>query len=101
MKVTYAGRSDWKIVDVRGASDALEVELTQTQRYTGQVSYELLVRVKNSAAAGYFNDQLVLVTNDEEYPRIPIYVGGRIIPQISVAPEIADARQRYPRPANH
>ena len=87
VKVTYAGRSDWKIVDVRGASDALEVELTQTQRYTGQVSYELLVRVKNSAPAGYFNDQLVLVTNDEEYPRIPIYVGGRIIPQLSVAPE--------------
>jgi len=87
VKVTYAGRSDWKIVDVRGASDALEVELTQTQRYTGQVAYELLVRVKGSAPAGYFNDQLILVTNDEEYPRIPIYVAGRVIPQISVAPE--------------
>ena len=65
----------------------LEVELTQTQRYTGRVAYELLVRLKDSAAAGYFNEQLVLVTNDEENPRIPIYVGGRIVPQISVAPE--------------
>ena len=86
MKVSYSGRSDWNVVDVRAASDALEVELTQTQRYTGRVSYELLVRLKDSAAAGYFNDQLVLVTNDEEYPRIPIYVTGRIVPQISVAP---------------
>jgi hypothetical protein len=85
--VTYRGRSTWKIVDVRGASDALEVELTQTQRYSGQVSYDLLVRLKNSAAAGYFNDQLVLVTNDDENPRIPIYVTGRVVPQISVAPE--------------
>jgi hypothetical protein len=61
--------------------------LTQTQRYTGRVAYELLVRVKDSAAAGYFNEQLVLVTNDDENPRVPIYVGGRVVPQISVSPE--------------
>lgn len=85
--VTYAGRSNWKLVDVRGASDALEVELTQTQRYTGRVAYDLLVRLKDSAAAGYFNEQLVLVTNDELNPRIPIYVSGRVVPQISVSPE--------------
>jgi len=85
--VTYAGRSDWKIVDVRGASDALEVELTQTQRYSGRIGYELLVRLKDSASAGYFNEQLVLVTNDDDNPRIPMYVGGRVVPQISVAPE--------------
>ena len=85
--VTYAGRSDWKVTDVRGASDALEVELTQTQRYTGRVSYQLLVRLKDSAPAGYFNEQLVLVTNDAENPRIPIYVTGHITPQISVSPE--------------
>jgi len=87
VSVTYRGRSNWKIVDVRGASDALEVELTERQRYSGQVSYDLLVRLKNSAPAGYFNDQLVLVTNDDDNPRIPIYVGGQIIAQISVSPE--------------
>jgi Protein of unknown function (DUF1573) len=87
VEVTYAGRSSWKIVDVRGASSDFEVELTQKQRYSGRVGYELLVRLKESAAAGYFNEQLVLVTNDEQNPRIPIHVAGRIIPQISVAPE--------------
>jgi hypothetical protein len=87
VEVTYAGRSNWKIVDVRGASDAIEVELTQTQRYSGRVAYNVLVRLKDTAAAGYFNDQLVLVTNDEDNPRIPIYVGGRIVPLISVSPE--------------
>ena len=85
--VTYAGRSDWKIVDVRGASDDLEVELTQKQRHSQRVAYELLVRLKNSAPAGYFNEQLVLVTNDDQNPRIPIYVSGRVVPEISVAPE--------------
>ena len=32
------------------------------------MSYELLVRMKDSAPAGYFNEQLVLVTNDEQQP---------------------------------
>jgi hypothetical protein len=85
--VTYAGRDSWKITDVRGASEELEVELSEKQRYSGRVSYDLLVRVKDSARAGYFNDQLVLVTNDESNPRIPIHVAGRIVPQISAAPE--------------
>jgi len=33
--------------------NSLEVELTQTQRYSGRVGYDLLVRVKSSAPAGY------------------------------------------------
>ena len=88
VEVAYAGRSDWKIVDVRGASDDLEVELTQKQRRSGRVAYDLLVRVKESAAAGYFNDQLVLVTNDEQNPRIPMYITGRIVPDILVAESV-------------
>jgi len=87
VNVAYSGRSDWKVVDVRGASDALEVELTQTQKYNGRVAYDLLVRLKDSATPGYFNEQLVLVTNDQDNPRVPIYVTGRIVPQISVNPE--------------
>ena len=87
VRVTYAGRSDWKITDVRGASEDLEVELTETQRNSGRVAYDLLVRMKGSAAAGYFNEQLVLVTNDSSTPRIPLHVEGRVVPQISVAPE--------------
>lgn len=87
VRVTYAGRPDWKITDVRGASDDLEVELTETGRQAGRVSYDLLVRMKDSAPSGYFNEQLVLVTNDGSNPRIPLHVEGRVIPEISVAPE--------------
>jgi hypothetical protein len=54
---------------------------------SGRVAYDLLVRLKNSASAGYFNQQLVLVTNDERDPRIPLHVSGRVVPGVSVAPE--------------
>lgn len=87
VEVAYAGRSGWKIVDVRGASEDLEVELTQRQRSSGRIAYDLLVRLKDSAPAGYFNEQLVLVTNDEQNPRIPMHIAGRVVPAISVAPE--------------
>ena len=87
VQVTYAGRSDWKVSDVRGVSNDIEVELTEMQRSSGRVAYELLVRIKDSAPAGYFHEQLVLVTNDERNPRIPLHVEGRVIPEISVSPE--------------
>jgi hypothetical protein len=86
-RVRYAGRGDWKIVDVRGATSDIEVELTEKQRTDGQIAYDLLVRLKDTAPAGYFNQQLVLVTNDERNVRIPLHVEGRIVPGISVAPE--------------
>jgi hypothetical protein len=87
VEVAYDGRSSWKIVDVRGVSDALEVELTQKRRSSSGVTYNLLIRLKDSAAAGYFNEQLVLVTNDEKNPRIPMHIAGRVVPAITVAPE--------------
>ena len=46
-----------------------------------QVPVDLLVRLKDSAPAGYFNDQLILVTNDDQNPRIPLHVAGKIVPQ--------------------
>jgi hypothetical protein len=87
VRVTYAGRPDWKITDVRGMGDAFEVQLSKPQRSSGNVAYDLLVRLKDSAPIGYFNDQLLLVTNDDQSPRIPMQIEGRVLPQISVAPE--------------
>jgi len=87
VRVSYAGRSDWRVTDVRGATEDIEVELTETERYSNRVTYDLVVRMKESAPAGYFREQLVLVTSDARNPRIPLHVEGRVVPQISVAPE--------------
>jgi hypothetical protein len=85
--VSYAGRSDWKIVDVRGTNTHLSVDMLEGPRtYEGQVSYELTVHVDNSMPAGYVNDHLMLVTNDTEGTQIPLLVEGRILPGITVSP---------------
>ena len=86
--VNYAGRAQWSIVDVTNDNDHFEVELNELSRSTGRVSYGLLVRLKDNVPTGYFKDQLTVVTNDQraESQRIPLYVEGRILPEISVTP---------------
>jgi hypothetical protein len=84
LTIRYAGRDDWKIVDVRSANPSFEVN--PLQRSAGRVAYELNVHLKEIAPAGYLNDQLVLVTNDTHTTKIPIQVEGRVVPEISVSP---------------
>jgi len=86
IQVQYAGRSDWQIVDVRSANDHLEVEMAEAYRQRGRTAYDLLVRLKDDAPAGYLNDQLILVTNDRNTQQIPVTVQGRVAPALSVAP---------------
>lgn len=90
VSVRYAGHSGWEIKDVvasNESSEYYEVELQESYRQGGQARYDLNVRLKNTAPAGYLKDQLTLVTNDGNNPRIPIDIEGRVMPEISVMPE--------------
>jgi len=89
ISVNYAGRENWSIVDVTNDNNHFEVELQETFRGGGKVSYGLLVRLKDNLPPGYVKDQLTVITNDQraERQRIPLYVEGRIIPEISVTPD--------------
>lgn len=87
VSVKYAGRSGWRLNDVRSASDDLEVELTERPtNSSSRASYDLLVRLKPTAKPGILKEQLVLVTSDNQNPRIPLDVEGRVVPELSVAP---------------
>ncbi len=88
ISVNYAGRENWSIVDVTNDNDHFEVELQETFRGGGKVSYGLRVRLKDNLPAGYIKDQLTVITNDQrvEYQRIPLFVEGRVVPEISVTP---------------
>ena len=76
VNVNYAGRGDWKIVDIRSANTNLLVEPVETQRFNGRVGYQLKVQLKPGAPVGHFNDQMILVTNDRNSKQIPLSVEG-------------------------
>lgn len=86
VNVNYAGRSDWQIVDVRSANTNLVVEPTETHRQSGRVGYKLKVQLKPETPAGYFNDQMVLITNDRNQRQIPLLVEGNILSPLTVSP---------------
>lgn len=86
VSVNYAGRSDWKILDVLSGNTNFEVELDETRREGGRVDYSLLVRSKDTMPAGFFNDQLVLVTNDRKATQVPLRVEGHVVPGLTVSP---------------
>lgn len=83
--VSYAGRSDWQITDVRSANPHFEVELDEKVRQGGRVEYAMAVRLKPSAPVGYINDELSLVTSDAS-SAITVAVEGRVSAPVTVSP---------------
>jgi hypothetical protein len=86
LNISYAGRDTWEIVDVLSANRHLLAELTPTTRGSGQVGYQLTVRLKPDAPAGYIKDQLTLVTNDQRSTQIPVDIEGRVLAELTVSP---------------
>jgi hypothetical protein len=86
VKVTFAGRSDWEILDVRSANTRFEVELSDAQRSGGQVTYNMLVRLLPGAPGGYLQDQLTIVTNDQTNRNIPLAVEGNVETLLTLSP---------------
>lgn len=82
--VTQSTRPDWKVADVRSSNTNFEVDVIEIARQRGNVSYNLRVKLKETAPAGYIKDQLVLVTNDPQAGTFPIDVEGRVVPEITV-----------------
>ena len=88
IRVAYAGRSSWTIQDVRSANEHLEVELSEPQRSPGRVTYDMTVRLKPTAPVGFFQDQLVLVTDDRYQDQVTLAVEGRIVSALTVANDL-------------
>lgn len=86
--VSYAGRSDWEILDVLSSWPHVTANVTEISRSVGQVVYQLAVTLNDDAPAGYVRDHLVLVTNDHnpKARRVLVAVEGTITPAVSVAP---------------
>jgi hypothetical protein len=86
LHVTHAGRDDWKILDAKTADPWYEVEMTETARGGGRVSYDLVVRLTGEAPIGYVKDKLILVTNDAQAREFPVDMQGRITSDITISP---------------
>lgn len=80
VKVQYTGSMPWEITDVRSENKHLGVRLTKLNGTLPK--YEMNVVLKETAPAGTFNDQIVLVTNESQFNLVTIPVRGEVTPPL-------------------
>jgi hypothetical protein len=88
VRVTRVGGSPWAIKDVRSANPSFEVFLSKPVTTAAQTAYDLTMRLKPEAPAGYVKGQLILVTDDPRATQIPMDVEGRVVAEITVSPQL-------------
>ena len=86
IRISYAGRADWKVLDVRGNSDFLSVRLDPAKRQGNMVSYTMHVILNESAPIGELQDELTVVTNDQQNSEFSLPTMARIVAPVSVTP---------------
>jgi hypothetical protein len=86
LSVTYAGRDDWKILEVKPNNAHVLAAVKEMSRGAGQVVYELTVDLKSDAPRGYFKDQVTLVTNDQNASLVPVDVEARVVAEVTISP---------------
>jgi hypothetical protein len=86
ISVSYAGSADWRVLDVKSPSSYIETQLIEGPRQNGTVSYDVVVRLREDAPAGALNEQVVLLTNDQRSPEVPLDVEGQVVADLTVSP---------------
>ena len=91
LKITYAGRTDWKITKVECANPFIKASAVETSRLLGtpsRIAYGLSVELKKDAPPGYIREPLVLVTNDLDArsARVPVNIEGLVATVLTVRP---------------
>lgn len=83
-------RPDWAVVEVINKNKDLAVQFREISRTGANCSYEVVATLKPTAPLGEFREQVLLVTNDQSTPHIPLLVEGRIESDYAVSTELVD-----------
>ena len=91
LKITYAGRNDWKITKVECANRFIKARALETGRTLGapaRITYGLSVELTKDAPPGYIREPVVLVTNDADArsARVPVNIEGLVSAALTVRP---------------
>lgn len=84
VKIAYLGTMKWEIQDVLSKNEHLAVKLTPPPVGSKKIEYAMSVRLKDSAPAGEFSDEIVLVTNEPQSNRVTLPVRAAIVPPLDL-----------------
>jgi hypothetical protein len=85
IKILYAGRSDWKITDVKCEQPGVELKLNEILRQNGRVEYELETTVAKDHPVGSLRDVITVFTNDRNLTSFPVTLSANVVQPIRFA----------------
>lgn len=89
IQITKFNNSNWRIVDVKSTFPHVGVSLTNPVRVNNQVKYDMDVRIKPSAPAGFVQSELIIVANDfGRMTEIPIKFSAKVASTLQISPEV-------------
>jgi hypothetical protein len=88
LTVSRTGGQNWRISAIRSANAHLSAAATELQRNAAQVTYQIVVHLDPGAPAGYLAENLMLQTNDPQWPEIPVRVEGIVRDRVSASPAL-------------
>lgn len=86
--IAYAGRTDWKIREVKTSTKSVKANVRETSRTNGQVRYALDVDLLPDANPGVIQHVITLITDDPNNPYVPILVSGIVEADITITPQV-------------
>lgn len=87
IQLAYAGRNDWKVTNVRTKNPNITVKCDEISRgQDGTVNYNLKVSLKPGVPMGELRDRVIIETNDESNPEIPMLVEAKVESEFTITP---------------
>lgn len=85
--IAYAGRPDWKILDIKYSNKNLNAVLKEISRNPGlgTADFELTMTLSPDASAGKIREIVTIVTDDAASPNVPLMVEGVVKSDITLA----------------
>jgi hypothetical protein len=78
----------WEVTRMLSACKAIDALIVETSRSPVSVTYQLTVTLKPEAPAGILRDEIQIVTNDPETPRIVVQLNGQIRGDLTAYPSV-------------
>jgi len=86
VRVSRAGRTDWRIVEIKSANPHLTAHVVDSRSQSGRTEVDVRVSLSRLAPAGRVSEHLMLVTNDQTSRQIALPVDGQVVPELSASP---------------
>lgn len=88
IKLQYAGRDDWQVKEVRSRSESVLAKAVEVTRGPGRVDYDIIVTLAANTPVGPIREQLVIITDDQNSPQVPLLVEATVEADVMVTPSI-------------